>query len=105
MPSRFARGFRPGLANYPCIHKPAPYCRRMDTNTNVPRKTFDMAAYKRAWKAANPDKVKAHNAKHARKRATAAWKRANADKVASLRAWKAAWQRRKRAEAKTQAAG
>lgn len=63
-------------------------------------KTADMAAYKRAWRAANPDKVKAQHARHNRKRKTAKWKAAHAPQVARLRIWKAEYKRRKRAEAR-----
>jgi hypothetical protein len=59
-----------------------------------------MAAYRAAWKAANPDKVRTYQRKHNRKRRTAAWKAANADKLDKLRIWKADYQRRKRAEAR-----
>lgn len=64
------------------------------------RKTADMAAYKKAWKAANPDKVKAYHARHNLKRRTAKWKAEHADQIASLRIWHAEYKRRKRAEAR-----
>lgn len=66
-------------------------------------KTADMAAYKRAWKAANPDKVKAYVDKYNRKRKTAKWKATHRLQIERLRKWKAEYQRRKRAEARGKA--
>lgn len=63
------------------------------------KKTADMKAYRAAWKAANPDKVKAQHARHNRKRKTAKWKAAHTRQVNRLRKWKTEYQRRKRAEA------
>lgn len=53
-----------------------------------------MRAYRAAWKAANPDKVRAYQRKHNRKRKTASWKAANAGKLEKQRIWKADYQRR-----------
>jgi len=65
-----------------------------------PFKTADMTAYRAAWKAANPDKVRTYQRRHNRKRKTASWKTTNAGKLAKLRIWKADYQRRKRAESR-----
>lgn len=65
-----------------------------------PLKTSNMRAYRAAWAAANPDKVRTYQRRHNRKRKTASWKAANAGKLEKQRIWKADYQRRKRAESR-----
>lgn len=62
-----------------------------------PFKTSDMRAYRAAWKAANPDKVRTYQRKHNRKRRSASWKATNAGKLEKQRIHKADYQRRHRA--------